>query len=225
MQAQQARPGTLDLTRCMRRIARAGLSGGSSGNASLRTAAGMRITPSGVPPAALSEPGMVEMRLDGTVLGGTLAPSSEWRMHAAVYAARPEARAIVHCHSPCATALACCGKGIPAFHYMVAVAGGDSIRCAPYALFGSAALAAHALAALAGRRACLLGNHGQLAFGDSLAAALDLAREVEDLAAKYCAALAIGGVRELDAAEMREVLERFASYGAAPRRPDPASGA
>jgi len=135
-------------------------------------------------------------------------------MHAAIYEARPEAGAIVHCHSRHATALACCGLGIPAFHYMVAVAGGDSIRCAPYALFGSAELAAHAVAALAGRRACLLANHGQIALGATLEQALGLAVEVEELAAQFTLARSLGEPRLLDEAEMRAVLERFRSYGA-----------
>ena len=190
-----------------------GLSVGRSGNASARTPTGMRITPSGLEPSRMDPATMVDMAFEGQVLAGTLTPSSEWRMHAGIYAARPEVQAIVHCHSRHATALACTGRGIPAFHYMVAVAGGDSIRCAPYALFGTEALAQHAVEALQDRRACLLANHGQLAMGSSLEAALALAVEVEELAAQYCAALAIGDVAILDEAPMREVLERFASYG------------
>jgi L-fuculose-phosphate aldolase len=204
---------TLDLAGCMQRVSAAGLSAGTSGNASLRTEEGMRITPSGVAPALLDALCEVHMRLDGSVLAGTLEPSSEWRMHAAIYAAHPEVAAIVHCHSRHATALACCGLGIPAFHYMVAVAGGDAIRCAPYALFGSGELAAHAVAALEGRRACLLGNHGQIATGSSLGAALSLAVEVEELAAQYLLALSAGGPRILDGQQMREVIDRFAGYG------------
>jgi L-fuculose-phosphate aldolase len=134
-------------------------------------------------------------------------------MHAAIYAAHPDAAAIVHCHSRHATALACCGRGIPAFHYMVAVAGGEDVRCAPYALFGSEELARHAVSALEGRRACLLGNHGQIATGRSLESALSLAIEVEELAAQYLLALSAGGPRHLDDEQMREVMERFAGYG------------
>jgi len=203
----------LDLAGCMQRIASAGLSAGTSGNASLRTPEGMRITPSGVAPAMLDAHSDVAMRLDGTVLAGRLEPSSEWRMHAAIYAAHPDAAAIVHCHSRHATALACCGRGIPAFHYMVAVAGGEDIRCAPYALFGSEELAQHAVSALEGRRACLLGNHGQIATGHSLESALSLAIEVEELAAQYLLALSAGGPQHLDDEQMREVMERFAGYG------------
>ncbi len=209
------------LVDCMRRVAAAGLTRGSSGNASSRTARGMRITPTGVPPERMGPDDTVEVDLSGRVLAGALRPSSEWPMHAAIYRARPDAQAIVHCHSRHATALACCGRDIPAFHYMVAVAGGDSIRCAPYALFGSAALAEHAVSALHGRRACLLGNHGQIALGETLEAALALAIEVEELAAQYGAALAIGEPRLLDDAQMREVIERFAGYGQAQRRDQP----
>jgi L-fuculose-phosphate aldolase len=213
-------PGS-DLVECMQRIAAAGLSQGSSGNASVRNASGMWITPTGMPPARLCANDAVKTDLSGRVLAGTLRPSSEWPMHAAIYRARPDAHAIVHCHSRHATALACCGRDIPAFHYMIAVAGGDSIRCSPYALFGSDALAGAAVAALHARRACLLGNHGQIALGDSLESALALAIEVEELAAQYCAALAIGEPRILDAAEMREVMQRFAGYGQPQRRGEP----
>lgn len=205
----------------MQRIAATGLSQGSSGNASVRSANGFWITPTGMPPQRMHADDAVEIDPGGRVLAGTLRPSSEWPMHAAIYSARPDAQAIVHCHSRHATALACCGRDIPAFHYMVAVAGGDSIRCSPYALFGSQALAGQAVAALRERRACLLGNHGQIAIGDSLESALALAIEVEELAAQYGAALAIGEPRLLDGAQMREVIERFAGYGQPQRRDEP----
>ena len=198
---------------CMRRAADAGLSRGSAGNASMRCAAGMWITPSGIEPQVMQATDTVTLDLQGRVLEGTLRPSSEWPMHAAIYRERPDALAIVHCHSRHATALACCGRAIPAFHYMVAVAGGESIRCAPYALFGSTELATHALRALEGRRACLLANHGQLALGATPEAALALAIEVEELAAQYVAALASGEPRLLDAAQMAAVIARFADYG------------
>ncbi len=152
------------------------------------------------------------MSLGGTAHGG-LEPSSEWRFHRDIYAVRPEFAAIVHTHSPHATALACHGRGIPAFHYMVAVAGGADIRCAPYATFGTQALSDYAVAALAGRRACLLAHHGVVACGQSLDQALALAIEVEHLARVYLAALALGEPPRLDAAEMERVLERFQHYG------------
>ena len=222
MNAQECRNCALELVDCMRGLARLGLSQGNSGNASVRGSPdGMLITPSGIAPASMHERQIVDMRLDGKAKAGSIVPSSEWPMHAAIYRARPDAQAIVHCHSRHATALACCGRDIPAFHYMVAVAGGDSIRCAPYALFGSAALAEHAVSALHGRRACLLGKHGQIALGETLDAGLALAIEVEELAAQYGAALAIGEPRLLDDAQMREVIERFAGYGQAQRRDQP----
>ena len=149
---------------------------------------------------------------------GRCEPSSEWRFHAAIYAARPELHAVVHTHSTHATALACQGLGIPAFHYMVAVAGGNDIRCAEYATFGTQALADNALAALQDRRrACLLAHHGVIACGDSLDAALALAVEVENLARTYVVVRTLGEPRLLDRAEMERVLERFSTYGQARR--------
>jgi L-fuculose-phosphate aldolase len=152
------------------------------------------------------------MDLDGRWFGRR-PPSSEWRFHRDIYRSRQDVRAIVHAHSRHATALACTGRGIPAFHYMVAVAGGLDIRCAPYHTFGTQELSDAAIAALEGRRACLLANHGLIAVGANLADALRLAGEVENLAAQYGAALALGGVRVLDEIEMRRVLEKFRSYG------------
>jgi len=208
----EAAPGP-ELIECMRELSRSGLSAGASGNASQRSSRGMWISPTGMLPARMDVDDLVELDLYGKVLRGSRLPSSEWPMHAEIYRARPDALAIVHCHSRHATALACLGLEIPAFHYMIAVAGGDSIRCAPYALFGSAELAAHALNALHERKACLLGNHGQIALGASLDAALRLAAEVEELAAQYWTTLAAGTPRLLGATEMDQVLQRFASYG------------
>lgn len=205
------------LTDCMRRAVAQGLSHGSSGNASIRCPQGMWITPSGLEPEAMHATDTVTVDLHGKVLAGALRPSSEWPLHAAIYRARPDVDAILHCHSRHATALACCGRDIPAFHYMVAAAGGDSIRCAPYALFGSEKLAVHALQALSGRRACLLANHGQLTLGSNLGQAFALAVEVEELAAQYLAALTAGEPRLLDTTQMRAVIARFADYGAARR--------
>ena len=153
------------------------------------------------------------MTIDGTAHGDRL-PSSEWRFHRDLYRAREEFRAIVHAHAPFATTLACLRRGIPAFHYMVAMAGGRDIRCAPYATFGSAELAAHAVAAMAGRRACLLANHGMIAAGADLASALALAVEVEGLAEMYWRALQLGEPVILSDAEMDTVVaEKFRSYG------------
>jgi L-fuculose-phosphate aldolase len=165
-----------------------------------------------MPYEALEPADIPLMRLEGTWFGRRR-PSSEWRFHRDILAARAEIGAVVHTHSPHATALASTGRSIPAFHYMVAVAGGIDIRCAPYRTFGSQELSDAALEALAGRRACLLANHGVIALGMNLESALLLAGEVEDLAHKYCAALAVGDVRVLDAEQMRCVIEKFRSYG------------
>ncbi len=196
-----------------RAINDSGLNPGRAGNVSARVRGGFLITPTGVPYERLRPAMIVRMRDDGTAPGGQLRPSSEWRFHRDIYRARPEVRAVVHVHSPYATALACLRRGIPAFHYMVAVAGGDSIRCAPYATFGTQALSDHAVRALRDRRACLLANHGLIALGDSPAAALALAVEVEFLARQYCLTLQVGAPRILGRREMRVVLGKFKTYG------------
>jgi L-fuculose-phosphate aldolase len=189
-----------------------------SGNVSARWADGFLVTPTGVPYEALEPGDIVFVPLDGAAPQGRLLPSSETPFHLAIYRARPELSAIVHSHSPHATALACTGRGVPPFHYMVAAAGGASILCAPYATFGSEALSRHAVEALAeGRRACLLANHGQIACGASLPKALELAREVEMLARQYLLALQAGEPVLLDEAEMARVLEKFRTYGKQPQ--------
>jgi len=196
-----------------RQIARRALSHGTSGNVSVRRdATGFLISPTGMAYETLSPADIPLVRLDGRWFGRRR-PSSEWRFHRDILRARPEVGAIVHTHSLAASALACTGQAIPAFHYMVAVAGGADIRCAPYRTFGTQAVSDVALQALEGRRACLLGNHGVIALGAGLSQALALAGEVENLAATYLAARAAGTVRLLDEAEMRLVLERFRTYG------------
>jgi len=187
---------------------------GKAGNVSVRIDAGFLITPSGMPYAAIERADVVAMGADGRPQGARR-PSSEWPMHHAIYAARPDVAAIVHTHAPFATALACLGRGIPAFHYMVAVAGGRDIRCAPYATFGTAALAVHTVAALAERRACLLAHHGMVATGASLEKALALAVEVEALAEIYGRALQIGTPTLLTDLEMDAVMRQFGAYGQA----------
>ena len=195
-------------------MSQSGLSPGKSGNVSARNSAGhVLITPTGVPYADLKPGDIVTLDNRGKVLAGSLLPSSEWHFHVTIYTARTDVSAIVHTHSLHATALACAHREIPAFHYMVAVAGGDSIRCAPYATFGTDELAHHALAALEGRHACLLANHGQIALGATPARALALAHEVETLASQYVAALQIGQPTILDTDEMARVLEKFKTYG------------
>ena len=201
------------VARAARRMHEVGLSPGTSGNVSARRDGHVWITPSGVPYAELFPERIVSMTLDGAVVetGGT--PSSEWRLHLGIYRARPGVGGIVHTHSPYATALACLREEIPAFHYMVAVAGGAPIRCAPYATYGTPALAHHAVAALEDRRACLLANHGVVALGATPAQALHLAQEVEALARQYVLARQVGDPIILDDDEMQRVLERFADYG------------
>ncbi|MFO1322744.1 MAG: class II aldolase/adducin family protein [Burkholderiales bacterium] len=189
---------------------------GKSGNVSARWRDdgfdGFLVTPTGLPYAQTQPADIVAITLAGEARGDRL-PSSEWRFHRDIYASRPDVAAIVHTHAPFATTLACLSRGIPSFHYMVAVAGGPDIRCAPYATFGTQALSDYAVAALAGRRACLLANHGMIALGATLDAALALAVEVETLAEMYWRALQIGEPVLLSAAEMEVVLAKFATYG------------
>ena len=194
----------------------AGINRGKSGNVSARwrdgAFDGFLVTPTGVPYDRTTPEQIVAMTLAGEARG-TMLPSSEWRFHRDIYVARADAQAIVHTHAPFATTLACMHRSIPPFHYMVAVAGGKDIRCAPYATFGTQELSDHAVAALAGRRACLLANHGMIAIGASLEAALALAIEVENLAEMYWRALQIGEPAPLPDAEMERVLEKFQTYG------------
>ncbi|THF56172.1 class II aldolase/adducin family protein [Pseudothauera rhizosphaerae] len=190
------------------------LSVGTTGNASLRlgTDGSYLITPTGLPAEACTAADMVVMAPDGTPQG-VRAPSSEWRLHHDIYAARPEAGAIVHAHPPFATALACRRTEIPPFHYMIARFGGPTVRCAGYATFGTQALSDLALAALRDRRACLLANHGMVVFGRDSAHALMLAIEFEMLCEQYWRALQLGEPVLLSDAEMAEVTERFSWYG------------
>ena len=196
-----------------RRMNALGINQGRAGNIGCRVADGLLVTPSGVDYDALRAEDIVSMDAAGGVRDGQLKPSSEWRFHCDILRARPEIGAVVHSHAMFATVLACHRREIPAFHYMVAVAGGDSIRCAPYATFGTQKLSEHALAALEGRRACLLANHGMIALGETPEGALALAVEVETLAAQYCRALALGEPALLPAREMKTVLEKFRTYG------------
>lgn len=200
-----------------RAMNRAGINVNKSGNVSVRclrgAAEGLLVTPTALPYEALAADDLVFMRLADGHCTGRHAPSSEWRFHRDILVARFEFGAIVHTHSVAATALACHGRGLPAFHYMVARAGGDDIRCAPYATFGTQELSDAAVAALSGRKACLLAQHGVIACGDTLECALALAIEVEHLARMYLAARQLGEPTRLPADEMRRVLAKFESYG------------
>lgn len=189
-----------------------GINQGTSGNVSARTKKGFLITASGVPYNRMKPEHVVEMDLDGGYRGEYL-PSTEWRMHLDIYKHCPEAEAVVHVHSTYATAMACLRRDLPAFHYMIGVGGGDSIRCSDYAEFGTEALSLTMLKALEGRSACLLANHGQIVFGANLAQALWRAGEVETLAHQYWAASLAGKPVILSKAEMSSVLARFKTYG------------
>jgi len=208
-----------------RALHRSGLAEGTSGNISVRSGSSARsgsarsgqgffITPTGVPYEGLGAEQIVEVGVEGTVpQTQTRRPSSEWRIHRDIYRRRPEIGAVIHTHSPHATALACCRLGIPPFHYMVARAGSAGIPCAPYATFGTQLLSDHVLGALEGRRACLMANHGVIALGTDLDQALEVTREVEYLAKIYSLALQIGRPVLLSAEEMRDVQDRFRTYG------------
>lgn len=199
------------------RMSSSGLNVGTAGNASLRLSAHgdavlMLITPSGLAAEHCSPADLVVVNAAGAA-SGQRAPSSEWQLHRDLYAAFGEAGAVLHAHSPFATALACQRRPIPPFHYMIARFGGDSVRCAPYHLFGSAALSAAAVAALTGRSACLLANHGMVVHGRDPEHALALAIELETLCAQYWRSLQLGPPALLTADEMAAVLDAFRWYG------------
>lgn len=194
-------------------LAHTGLSPQMSGNVSARCDDGFLVTPSGVAYTDLIPDDLVKLDLEGNLLDGQLPPSSEWQIHAGIYREREEVGGVVHAHSDYAVSLAVMHKDIPPFHYMVAVAGGRNIRCAPYATFGTAALADHALSALEDRKACLLAHHGQIALGPTVEDALHLAHEVETLAAQYWRALQIGDPPLLSDEEMARNVEKFRTYG------------
>lgn len=198
-----------------------GINHGKSGNVSTRIADGFLITPTGVAYEETRPEQIVAMRMDGQFDGTTL-PSSEWRFHRDIYAARTDVCAIVHTHAAYATTIACMGEDIPAFHYMIAIAGGRNIRCAPYATFGTQALSDNAVTALAARKACLLAQHGMIAVGVSLSNALALAVEVESLARMYWQLRQIGTPPLLDDVEMDIVIEKFKNYGQQALNPPPA---
>lgn len=193
---------------------------GTSGNVSCRISGGFVVTPTGIACDALAAADMVAVEDNGRVRGRKL-PSSEWRLHRDIYLRRPDVGAVVHTHSPYATALSSLRRPVPAFHYMVAKTGGAQLRCARYATYGTEALSKNALAALDGRRACLLANHGVVALGADLTAARLLAEEIELLALQYVVARSAGAPVVLPAAEMARVAEKFGRYGQPPPRSRP----
>ena len=206
-----------DLVEAGREMVRLGLTRGTSGNLSVRHGDGLLITPSGIGYDRLRPEDMVRTAFDGRH-EGALRPSTEWRFHADILRTRSEFRAVVHTHSTHATAVAILGRAIPAIHYDIAAAGGPTIRCAPYATFGTAALAGHVGDALAGRSACLLAHHGVVAAGTTLAKALALAALVEELAQLYLLCLPTGEPPVLPDEEIARVVALYADYGRQPAR-------
>jgi L-fuculose-phosphate aldolase len=205
------------LLKTSQKLAELGLNKGTAGNCSVRCEGGFLVTPSGMPVEDMTPASMVQMQFDGSfelqVESNAKKPSSEWRFHRDILANRPEINAVVHTHSIFATTLACLHKDIPPFHYMIAVVGGDTIRCAPYALFGSQALSDNALQALVDRKACLLANHGMIALGRDLEDALAVTVEVENLCEQYWRILQINpNPPLLTEVEMREVFQQFKGY-------------
>jgi L-fuculose-phosphate aldolase len=206
-----------EIVESCRRMAELGINQGTSGNVSARWRNGLLVTPSGLDYDAMAPEDIVLMAMDGSC-DGALAPSSEWRFHRDILKSREEIGAVVHAHPIYCTAIAMARREIPAVHYMIAAAGGPTVRCAPYATFGTEALSKHALKALEGRMCCLLANHGMIACGASLAKALWLAGELETLARQYVVSLQIGEPHVLPDDEIASVVEKFKSYG--PRAKD-----
>lgn len=202
-----------DLSRQARNLVELGLNRGSSGNCSIKASDGfILITPSGVAVDNITPQTIVTLNMAGNIVGNGI-PSSEWRFHRDIYIARPEFGAIVHTHSPFSSALSCVGQDLPPFHYMIAVAGGSSIRCAPYELFGTQELSDSAINALKDRKACLLANHGMIAAAANLDDAVALAIEVEFLCEQYMLAFQLGKPNILSETQIEDVLEKFKGYG------------
>jgi L-fuculose-phosphate aldolase len=195
-----------------KRLESSGLNRGTAGNVSCREKDHFLITPTGVPVDEITPSKIVAVGFDGKV-NGIGKPSSEWHFHCDILKARPEINAVVHTHAPHATALACLREELPPFHYMIALAGGESIRCAPYALFGTEELSQNAVQALVDRKACLLANHGMITLGQDLDEAMGIAIEVESLCQQYLLARQVGEPKLLSSEEMRQVIERFKTYG------------
>ena len=207
-----------ELVTTAKRMSELGLTPGMSGNVSVRGPNGIYVTPSGMPYSELRPDDMVEIKPDGNVRPGQRQPSTEWRLHRDILGARQDVQAIVHTHSLYCTTISMLRRPIPAVHYMIVLAGSDEIPCADYATFGSSQLALNAVSALRGGDACLLANHGMVALGHSLPAALKLAAEVETLASQYWHAAQVGSPHVLDREELIKVRDRFAEYGQRKRR-------
>jgi L-fuculose-phosphate aldolase len=209
MNESEKRQAIIDACRRMNAL---GINQGTSGNISVRHGDGLLITPTSVPYEKMTPDQIVFMTMDGAH-APTQRPSSEWRFHLDILRARREAEAVVHAHPTYCTILAIMGRHIPPIHYMIAAAGGDSIRCSPYATYGTVELSQHAVKALEGRFACLLGHHGMIAIGSSLEKALWLAVEVETLARQYHGCLQIGEPPLLSSEEIEQVRRKMSGYG------------
>ncbi len=202
------------LIKACTKISKLGLIKGSSGNLSLRIdEEKYLLTASGCSLDCLQEQDIVTMSIDGEVISGKK-PSSEWMIHSDLYKDRSDISSIVHTHSKYVCVLACLHKELPPFHYMVAVAGGENIRCCPYALFGTKKLSNNVIKAMKNRNACLMANHGLVVGSTSLSNSVYIAEEVESLCEQYVNALAIGEVKLLSQKQMKDVLEKFKNYGA-----------
>ncbi len=210
MDEQEARAA---LVKVMRRMHASGLNRGTSGNASLRVPGGMVVTPSGVAPDDLEPDSMVFVDASGRVASNSLKPSSEYLMHHYILCRRPDAHAVTHCHSRHATILACCGRAIEPLHYMILVAHTTRVEVAPYATFGTEALAQNVVATMGEGSACLMANHGQVTIGKTWQQALSIAEEVEEQAAVTYGALLLGGGNRLSGAQLSESVSQFGSYG------------
>jgi L-fuculose-phosphate aldolase len=208
MNEHQLRTNLLTTSRSLVEL---GLNRGASGNASVRDGGGLLITPSAMLVSEMTPDSMVRMDLAGNILQGGK-PSSEWRFHRDIFVARAGINAVIHVHSTFATTIACLRRDVPAVHYMIALAGGDSIRCTPYSVFGEQELSDHALEVLQGRKACLLGNHGMIALGKDLDDALAVAVEVEFLCEIYWRTLQIGEPHILTSQQMHDVKQKFVEY-------------
>lgn len=201
-----------ELVSVAKKLEALGLNHGTSGNLSVRCGKGMLITPSGMGAESLKEDDIVFVQMDGTAQG-RWEPSSEWLFHRDIFLQRPEFGAIIHTHSIAASALACMRIDIPSFHYMIAMIGGDNVRCAEYATFGTQTLSDHALRALEGRKACLLANHGMIGVGKDLAEAFRITLEVETLSDIYLRILSVGHPVLLDSKQMQAAEDKFRGYG------------
>lgn len=201
----------LQLLSASKKLLDHGLNRGMSGNLSVRHGDHILITPSAMTVAKMTPADLVCMDLSGNVLSDGK-PTSEWRFHCDILSSRLDVNAVIHTHSVFATTLACLRKDIPSVHYMIATAGGNAIRCAPYALFGEQILSEYALSALEGRKACLLANHGMIALGSDLEDALAVTIEVEFLCELYWRTLQVGGPHILTSQQMHDVKEKFVDY-------------